>query len=343
MNTNVRKKSLAGVFSSKPVATVFDDNPVAVSVWKHGSTRPLVCTAKANEVILTEWVRHQKDLIEEKLRQHGAILFRNFGIHSVPAFKKLVQSFSEDTMAYTQRSSPRTAISDNIYTSTDHPADQEINMHNELSYSTHWPMKIMFCCVQPPAQGGETPIADSREVYKCLREATRTRFREKGIMYLRNLSGKLGLPWTEVFQTRDPREAERACAKSGMQFAWKGPDHLEIKWTRPAVVQHPQTGETIWFNHGFFFNAHNLDAMVHEVVDNEANLPFNTFYGDGNPIEKDVIEELREAYNQTKCVFQWQQGDCILLDNMLVAHGRHPFAGERKIIVAMWEPNAEAS
>ncbi|MDA2921410.1 TauD/TfdA family dioxygenase, partial [Desulfobacterota bacterium AH_259_B03_O07] len=31
----------------------------------------------------------------------------------------------------------------------------------------------------------------------------------------------------------------------------------------------------------------------------------------------------------------WQKGDVMVLDNYLVAHGRRPFKGPRKILVAM--------
>lgn len=37
-------------------------------------------------------------------------------------------------------------------------------------------------------------------------------------------------------------------------------------------------------------------------------------------------------------VFSWGKGDILLLDNMSIAHGREPYAGERKIVVAMSEP-----
>jgi alpha-ketoglutarate-dependent taurine dioxygenase len=33
--------------------------------------------------------------------------------------------------------------------------------------------------------------------------------------------------------------------------------------------------------------------------------------------------------------FRWERGDVLLLDNYLVAHGRNPYEGPRKILVAM--------
>jgi len=36
--------------------------------------------------------------------------------------------------------------------------------------------------------------------------------------------------------------------------------------------------------------------------------------------------------------FPWQPQDVMLLDNMLTAHGRAPFKGSRRILVAMAEP-----
>jgi alpha-ketoglutarate-dependent taurine dioxygenase len=33
--------------------------------------------------------------------------------------------------------------------------------------------------------------------------------------------------------------------------------------------------------------------------------------------------------------FQWQKGDMVTLDNMLVAHARDPFVGPRRILVAL--------
>lgn len=70
----------------------------------------------------------------------------------------------------------------------------------------------------------------------------------------------------------------------------------------------------------------------------EEDLPYNTFYGDGSPIEDSVIAEIREAYQQAMIVYPWQKGDILMLDNMLTAHGRNPYSGSRKILTAMGEP-----
>ena len=69
----------------------------------------------------------------------------------------------------------------------------------------------------------------------------------------------------------------------------------------------------------------------------EEDLPQNTYYGDGTPIEPDVLDHLRATYQQAMVVFPWQKGDVLLLDNMLALHARRPFIGPRKILVAMAE------
>ena len=71
------------------------------------------------------------------------------------------------------------------------------------------------------------------------------------------------------------------------------------------------------------------------------DLPTNSFYGDGSPIEGDVLDILRDAYRQASTSFPWQDGDILLIDNMLAAHGRAPFRGARQVLVAMAEPMTE--
>lgn len=68
---------------------------------------------------------------------------------------------------------------------------------------------------------------------------------------------------------------------------------------------------------------------------NEEDLPRNVYYGDGSVIEDSVVEYLRDLYQKKSVSFRWQARDVLMLNNMLVAHSRNPFVGQRKIVVAM--------
>lgn len=65
------------------------------------------------------------------------------------------------------------------------------------------------------------------------------------------------------------------------------------------------------------------------------DMPRQVYYGDGSPIEDSVMDHVGEVYERYAVRFQWQQHDLIVLDNMLVAHARDPYVGDRKIVVAM--------
>ena len=67
----------------------------------------------------------------------------------------------------------------------------------------------------------------------------------------------------------------------------------------------------------------------------QEDMPRNCFYGDGSPIEDAAMESICKAYEELEVSFPWQQGDILMLDNMLTAHARNPFEGQRKIYVSM--------
>ncbi len=101
------------------------------------------------------------------------------------------------------------------------------------------------------------------------------------------------------------------------------------------------TGESVWFNHATFFHVSTLEASTRDALlaeFKEEDLPNNTYYGDGSQIEPQVLDELRDAYRQELVLFPWQQGDLLMIDNMLTAHSRTPYVGERNILVAMSTP-----
>lgn len=302
-----------------------------------GGTLPLMVTPKSGDVSLPKWLASHVDEVRAKVREYGGVLFRGFGLSDTNDFNEAVAALGGDQLDYNERSSPRSRVSGKIFTSTDHPADQPIKFHNELAYSSAWPMEIIFFCHTEPGEGGETPIADSRRVLAELSEETRNKFEEHGVMYMRYLGSGLGLHWKEVFQTDDPAEVERYCRDNDMEFEWEG-ECLRTRAHRPAIRTHPETGEQVWFNHGHFFNVHSMEPEVrHQLlttVDRD-KLPFNTYVGDGSEISAAEVAEINAAFEKARVEFPWQHGDLLILDNMLTAHARNPYAGERKILVSM--------
>jgi alpha-ketoglutarate-dependent taurine dioxygenase len=311
-----------------------------VNVEIDGPRLPLVIQANIAGVDLPSWAVANRTRIEELLDRHGALLFRGFAGTGVDGFERTVQSLSGELLEYNERSSPRNQVAGKIYTSTEHPPDQTIFLHNENSYAHSYPQKIFFQCDIPAKSGGATPLADCRAVFDAIRPEVRDAFIARGILYVRNFDGRLGLSWKTVFGSGDRDEVETRCRAAGYDFEWIGEDRLRTRRVGPAAMPHPRTGEWVWFNHATFFHVTTLptalgEAMLAQVA--ELDLPNQTYYGDGTPIEAEVMDELRAAYRGALMRESWQAGDVLFLDNMLVAHGRDPFEGERRVRVAMSE------
>jgi alpha-ketoglutarate-dependent taurine dioxygenase len=104
------------------------------------------------------------------------------------------------------------------------------------------------------------------------------------------------------------------------------------------VARHPGTSEIVFFNQ---IQAHHISFLDDSVrrsllsLFEMEELPRNVYYGDGTVIEESAIDEIRRVYREAQISFPWQEGDIMMLDNMLTAHGRNPYTGPRKIMVAM--------
>ncbi|HZI20315.1 MAG TPA: TauD/TfdA family dioxygenase [Pyrinomonadaceae bacterium] len=303
-----------------------------------GRELPLVLTPAQPGVRLAAWAAQCAELIEGHLRRSGALLFRGFGINTPELFEEVVRAVTPRLLAYTERSTPRTSVGAEIYTATEYPADRHIPLHNENSYSHAFPRRLWFCCLQPAEGGGETPLADSREVLRRLKPQTRDRFVGRGVMYVRNYGQGIDLDWQTVFQTDSPRAVEDYCRGAGIEFEWRGGGRLRTRQVRPAIQVAPETGEPVWFNQAHLFHVSSLDEGVREDLlrtTAEGDLTRHAYYGDGSPIAVETLEEIRGAYRACAVSFPWQRGDVLLVNNLLTAHGRNPYRGERRVLVAM--------
>lgn len=302
---------------------------------------PLVMEASRPNLIAATWILQHKERLTRELLLRGGVLLREFAIANIDDFRIAADALELPRMEYKERSTPRTLLGNRIYTSTEYPADQHIAWHNEFSYSNTWPMKILFCCLTSPMSGGETPIADSRSVYHNIDPVVRARFEKEGVLYVRNYGQGVDLSWQEAFQTDSKEEVEEHCRRAPLEWEWLPGDRLRTKQRRPATTIHPITAEPIWFNQAHLFHVSNLGPVGEASMRgafSEPDLPRNAYYGDGDGIPSDVLDQIRQAYRTSEVCFRWQSGDLLILDNMLVAHGRRPFEGNRLVLTAMLEP-----
>lgn len=290
-----------------------------------------------------ELLAANREKLLQELSAHGAILFRGFAIRSAQDFEAFAGALVEKWMDYKDRASKRSLVAGKVYTSTDTPNGFRIQLHNESSFTSRWPGKIFFYCQKAAAQGGRTPIADSRKIYQTLPAELRAPFEEHGVMYVRNFGEGVGMDWRDVFQVETREELEQYCTEAAIQFTWLDQDRLRTIQTRPASLRHPLTNEAVWFNHAMALHVSSLDLSLRDVLmrqHGEENLPHNTYYGNGQPIDDDTMGRIRQAYEGATTLFEWQAGDVLMLDNLLYAHGREAYSGERKVFAAMADPGS---
>jgi alpha-ketoglutarate-dependent taurine dioxygenase len=306
------------------------------------ATIPLQIEAALPSLKLDTWASDNLPEIEEALKNSGAILFRGFDVSCEEDLQSFTRAINLQLMPYMEGATPRKTIANNVYTSTEFPPQQAIALHNENSYVTTWPMRICFCCIVAPNERGETPIADVRRVLRRIHPEILDEFDRKGYMLVRNYSGHLGIPWRTSFHASTAAELESYCRRTRIEFEWTGPEELRTRQVRPAIATHPLTGEKVWFNHIAFWHISSIESSIREALLDEyteEGMPFNIYFGDGTLIPDATVQHLRESYEAETVKFPWMKGDVLLLDNMLVAHGRSPFSGPRKIIVSLGNPN----
>lgn len=308
------------------------------NLMAEGQQMPIVFTPAIEGVDLAAWVRDNREEIERAQDVHGAVLFRGFGLSTTEDFESVASAICPDLFAEYGDLPPESDTA-RVYGVTPYPPDKTILFHNESSHLPMWPMKQFFFCVIPAAEGGTTPIYDGRIVLSMLDEDVARQFEEKGLMYVRNFSEGVDVPWPEFFKTDDRAEVEQICAEGGMTCEWTG-NGLRVKNVTGGVATHPRTGEKIFFNQVQLHHVACLEPETRESLRSlfaEEEMPRNVYYGDGSLIPDEVIAHVGDIFERACVEFPWQTGDLLAVDNMLVAHARRPYKEPRKMLVAMGE------
>jgi len=283
------------------------------------------------------WAAEHRNALRAFVAEHGSLLVRGLGLRDAAEIDTVFRRLGS-LMAEREAFAPRRRYSEGVYSSSKWPPNQHMCMHHELSYAVQPPSLMLFACLVAPTGGGETPVADSPTVLHALPAELVERFERVGWLLIRNYNEDIGASIAEAFGTDDRRAVESYCRANAIRFEWQPNGRLRTWQRRSAVVRHPRTGQRCWFNQIAFLNEWTMDPELREyLVDvyGEDGLPFNTRYGNGDPIGADVIQLIDEVYEEHTARERWQSGDLLLVDNVRTAHARESFEGPREVLVAM--------
>jgi alpha-ketoglutarate-dependent taurine dioxygenase len=285
------------------------------------------------------WAAEHRDALRAAVADHGSILVRGLGLRDAAEVAAVFQRLTTTgLMAEREAFASRQTYSEGVYSSTKWPPNQQMCMHHELSYTLEFPAVMLFACVGAATSGGATGVADSPTVLEALPRELVDRFEREGWLLTRTYNDDIGASWADAFGTEDPTVVESYCRANAIEFAWQPDGELRTRQRRSAVVRHPVTGQRCWFNQIAFLNEWTMDPEVHEfLVDvyGADGLPFNTRFGNGDPIGQDVVELLTGIYEAHTIREPWQAGDLMLVDNIRSSHSRDAFEGPREVLVGM--------
>ena len=286
------------------------------------------------------WAARHRDALRAAVVEHGSLLVRGLGLRDAAGIEAAFRQLGS-LMIEREAFAERRRYSEHLYSSSKWPPGQPMCMHHELSYALELPSLMLFACLTAPTDGGATPVADSASVLQSLPAELVDRFKRTGWLLIRNYNDEIGTSIAEAFGTDDRRAVESYCRANAIEFEWQPNGGLHTRQRRSAVVRHPRTGQRCWLNQVAFLNEWTMDPEVREyLVDvyGEHGLPFNTRFGDGDPIGADVVQLINQVYEENTARERWQSGDLMLLDNVRTAHGREPYEGPREVLVAMADP-----
>ncbi|KAH3797946.1 uncharacterized protein LOC127838140 [Dreissena polymorpha] len=314
-----------------PEQKIFDGKPFPLIL------RPLIESGPKSNEAATAWVREKREVIESLLLNHGAVLFRGFPVNSPEDFDSFVKSFSYEALPYVGGAAPRRVVTGNVFTANEAPPDQLIPFHHEMAQVPTFPSVLFFYCDNPPAEGGQTPLVISTEVYKAMRARDGMfvdALEEKGVVYNRVLpdgddeKSPIGRGWQSTYQTTSREEAESKCKEQGTKIEWLPNGCLRTQTkVLPAVRVDARTDKKTWFN--------SIIAAYLGWSDVRNDRKLAVTFPDGTPMPEESMQTLNEVFEELAIDFRWEKGDVVMIDNRQVLHGRRSFTPPRRILAAL--------
>jgi alpha-ketoglutarate-dependent taurine dioxygenase len=255
------------------------------------------------------------DEIMLRFNEKGVVLFRGFA-GGLSEFMELTTIICERFLEHVSGTLRPQTVGDNTVTKV-LVGTQAVSLHAEMNYSPMRPDALWFRCAEPARAGGETMVADSRQVLAALPDRTRETFETRRIRY-RSCVGPSTWRHITKQQTRDQALALIALLPN-CHGEPRGDDELQFDFLTEAIRPTSYHAEP-----GFL----NSIANVIEYADQ----PIRVTFEDGEPIGPELLADIERAAKLAEEPISWEPGDVALIDNLRVMHGRRAFEGERRNI-----------
>ncbi|EGD82819.1 hypothetical protein PTSG_03469 [Salpingoeca rosetta] len=324
-------------------------NDVAVPLVVKCTHQPAAVTMDG----VCEWIKKNQSTLEEKLKHHGAILFRGFPLTTAQHFDSFVCSFqSYKDLPYSRSLSfaVRIQVTDRVCTTNEGKKGGQV-FHHEQAQTPYWPSKLFFFCERPATTGGGTAVCPSDIVCQRVKEKHPEFYRhleEHGVKYTSYMAAQqdtskgAGRSWKSFFG-RDTKEAvEEHMRELGYTWRWLEDDTLAatspvLKGIRTA----PGTDKVVFFNQivATIANASEFSGTADSGDSESSDKRLARFicFGDDEPMPYKVLLDIKAMCEDAAVELEWQPGDVALLDNYLVMHARRAFDGPRRVLASLVE------
>jgi alpha-ketoglutarate-dependent taurine dioxygenase len=284
------------------------------------------------------WLAENIDLVNNLVLKYGVIIFRGFPLLNAEDFYDFLKPFNWEYKNYIGGGGPRKNILGPILTSTESPPEFIIPLHHELAYLNSHPSKLIFFCEVPPYAKGETPVLLSSRIVDRVRTENSEFYqalKTKHVRYIRTIDDRSQCKneyqksWQDIYDSDDKSEAESRARYTGtdtIEWLPNGAMRVTTVPMDPTRIE-PRTQKEIWFN---------SVVLLHPAAhDDLKNAPWNVVYGDYTYIKPSDIKMVKNIMLEESIEIPWQQGDVMIVDNMLAMHARNSFTPPRRILAAM--------
>lgn len=295
---------------------------------------------------LCEWIAAHRDELFDRATDHGAVLLRGFSVDTPEDFSAVVEALDLENMPYIGGAAVRNKVAgDKVLTANEAPPSEPIPFHHEMAQVPAPPQYLVFCCDVPPAEGGETPIILSNEVYDFAAAnypAFMAKVEELGVRYVRILppeddpTSAIGRSWRSTYQAETREEAEARMTEQGTEWEWLPNGDLKtITAIIPAVRTDERTGVKTFFN--------SMVAAYLGWVDCRNDPKKAVILGDGTPVDHEVLSGIAQFMDEACVKVPWIKGDVLLVDNRLAMHSRSPYTPPRRILASVAKARKSAA